>query len=41
MTIPNAVDVRVWRDGFPAWKRARDVPELRAQVAVRSGFETQ
>jgi uncharacterized membrane protein YhaH (DUF805 family) len=31
--LPNARDVLVWRDGFPDWKRAGDVPELWAQPA--------
>lgn len=27
---PNRADMWVWRDGFPEWKRAGDVPELNA-----------
>jgi hypothetical protein len=33
-TLPNAKDVLVWRDGFPDWTRAGDVPELRAGTIV-------
>jgi uncharacterized membrane protein YhaH (DUF805 family) len=29
--MPNARDVLVWRDGFPDWKRAGDVPDLWSQ----------
>src|SRR5262245_31116001 len=27
--MPNAPEVLVWRDGFPDWKKAGDIPELR------------
>jgi hypothetical protein len=27
--LPNVKDVLVWRDDFPNWKRAGDVPELK------------
>jgi hypothetical protein len=27
-------DVLVWREGFPGWKRADDVPELRAKTSL-------
>jgi hypothetical protein len=33
-TLSNAKDVLVWCDGFPDWKRAGDVSELRAQTVV-------
>jgi hypothetical protein len=39
-TVPNAADVLVWRDKFPVWKRAGDVPELRGQFAVPSRSQT-
>ena len=29
--MPNGRDVLVWRDGFPDWKRAGDLPELWSQ----------
>jgi hypothetical protein len=31
-TVSDARDVLVWRDGFSDWKKAGDVPELRAQT---------
>jgi hypothetical protein len=31
-TYQNARDIPVWRDGFPDWKRAEDIPELAATV---------
>jgi GYF domain 2 len=31
---PNAKEVLVWGDEFPDWKKAGEVPELRAQTVV-------
>jgi hypothetical protein len=31
-TVSNAGDVLVWRNGFPDWKRAQDVSELKGQT---------
>jgi GYF domain 2 len=33
-TFRNAKDVLVWHEGFPGWKRAGDVPELRARASL-------
>jgi hypothetical protein len=33
-TLQNATDVHVWREGFPAWKKAEDVVELNTKTAV-------
>jgi hypothetical protein len=30
----NGKDVLVWREDFPGWKRADDVPELRAKMSL-------
>jgi hypothetical protein len=30
--LPNARDALVWREDFPEWKKAGDVPEFRAQT---------
>jgi GYF domain 2 len=35
-TYQNARDIPVWRDGFPEWKRAEDIPELAATVLAPS-----
>jgi GYF domain 2 len=39
-TLFNAKEVLVWRDGFPDWRRAGDISELRAQTAVPSTSAT-
>jgi hypothetical protein len=33
-TLPDANDVLVWCEGFPDWKIAGDVKELRAQILL-------
>ena len=32
VTLPDAENVLVWREGFPDWKIAGDVKELRARI---------
>jgi hypothetical protein len=33
-TLPNSSDMLVWREGFPGWKKAADVVELRVQTVT-------
>src|SRR5262249_11351322 len=33
-SLPNAKEILVWRDGFSNWKRADEVPELRARTVT-------
>jgi hypothetical protein len=33
-TFTDAKDMLVWREGFPDWKRARDIPQLRTKPRV-------
>lgn len=35
-TVPNAIDLLVWRDKFPNWKKVIDVPELGTHAGVSS-----